>query len=485
MLVLPVLSLAPGLSGALHISPRLARPVPARVARSPSPYACAPSPAPGDDSGVAVCDKPEPEEAGGERVDFRACQMVEEASKRGDWKASLELLEAARAEYNGGFLARCLHAATVACSRAGQWETAIELLTEQEGTKFPPRIEVYHAAVRAAVRARKPTVAVKLLEQMRIAGTPPDARSYGFALAALRDAGDVPGCVALLQSMLDRGVPRSTGHYSVAVSACKKAGQGKLAARLLKDAQAAGLVPTEEDFVATMAACVAEGTASEGTATWNRLRALAAEGAAPALSVKAYTAAMALKAMVGNTRGARETLEMMEEAGLAPDLVAFNTALRACAKSKDMPAAEALLARLRRVGLAPDSYTYSAAISACVRNLPRALELLAEAEAEAGEKLAPAVYGAALSACARAGAGREALSLLERMRLRGVAADLGCCGAAVHALQAAGEWREVYDLLYSMRAEGMLSPDNMRQSHVGLFHRAKKELGMVSLPKTA
>lgn len=413
---------------------------------------------------------------------MRACQMVLDASWQGNWAASLELLDAARAEYTGGYLARCLHATAVACSKAGQWETAIELLTELEGTGFAPRIDAYHAAIRAVSRARKPAVAVKLLDKMRAAGTPPDSRTYGFALAALGDAGDVSGCVALLQSMLDRGVPPSAGHYSIVVAACKKAGQGRLAARLLKDALAAGLVPPEEDFVATMTACMAESASNEGIAAWNRLRALKAEGAAPALSVKAYTAAMALKAMVGNAGGARELLDMMEEAGLSPDLVAFNTVMRACAKAKDLPAAEVLLMRLRRVGLAPDGYTYSAAISAAISNLPRALELLAEAEADAESQLALAVYGAALSACARAGAGRDALALLERMRARGVAPDMGCYSGALHALQAAGEWREVYDLLHSMRADGVLSLDNMRQSHVGLFQRAKKELGMVGQP---
>jgi len=416
-----------------------------------------------------------------------AYQRVLDASRRGDWEACLTVLDAARAEHTGGLLARSLHAASLACSRAGQWETAQELVLELEATGLKPRIDAYNAVIRAAGRARQPAAAVALLGRMREAGTEPNAVSYACAIEGLREARDHAGCVAMLQSMRDRGVAPNKAAFSSAVAACRLAGKGRVAARLLKDAQAAGLTPTEGDFVSAMTACVADKAGQEGVALWNRLRALEAEGAVPPLSSKPYTAAIALKAMAADARGAVELLSQMEAAGLAPDCVAYNTALRACGRAKDLASADALLRRMRAAGVQPDGYAYAAAISACGTKQRRALALVAEAEAAAealgqGPPALP-VYGAALDSCARAGAGLEALGLLRSMRARGVAPDVGCCGAALHALQAAGEWKEVHELLYTMRKEGIVTPDTLRDSNKALWNRAKRELGLGSRVK--
>lgn len=44
-------------------------------------------------------------------------------------------------------------------------------------------------------------------------------------------------------------------------------------------------------------------------------------------------------------------LTELEEAGMVPNLVAFNTLLKACMRSKDMPRAHQVLARVRAAGL--------------------------------------------------------------------------------------------------------------------------------------
>lgn len=459
----------------LGLAPHLA-PRPERIARlTKAPRAAALSeetPTHGHLGGPSV----------GEAGTTPAYLMVIEASRAGQWEHALSLLERARAEHEGWLLARSLHAASLACSRAGQWERALELLDELEAAGRKPRIDAYNAVIRAAGREGELGAALRTLERMREVGVEPDAVSYACAIAALKDAGDAAACVSMIQSMRDRGVAPELPAISCSVAACRAAAKGRMAARVIRDALAAGLVPGEADFVSAMSACLAEGALNEGTSLWNRMLALRADDALPPLGAKAYTAAMSLKALRGNIQAVKDLLGKMEHEGLVPDLVAFNTALRACAKAADSDAAEALLARMRANGLVPDGYTYSALIAANVNNLERALELLVEAEAASDaastSSPAPAVYGAALAAAAKAGAGREAASILERMRTRGVQPDLGCCGGALHAFQAAGMWREVYDLLYSMRSEGLISPATMRRSHRALFQRAKRELGI-------
>jgi len=247
---------------------------------------------------------------------------------------------------------------------------------------------------------------------------------------------------------------------------------------MLRQAEEQGLAPTEPDFLHGLVACGSSGAHAQGAALWARLRQLAADGALPPLSPKAFTAAIGLRAAAADADGAIALLEELEAAHGQPDLRAFNAALRACALASDAPAAKALLARVAEAGLRADSFSYAAAIRSCGSDTPRALSLLRDACTVAGGAPPVAVYGAALECCARGGAWRDALDTLAQMRDAGVPADAGCYGAALHALQSAGEWTHVYEMLYEMRREGVTSAPSLRRDQIALWRRAKRELGL-------
>ena len=153
----------------------------------------------------------------------------------------------------------------------------------------------------------------------------------------------------------------------------------------------------------------------------------------------------------------------MEDRGLRPDLVSYNTLLAAFEKAAHAKGALTALAEMRELAaaarpeLAPDVISYSAAISACVKGCQpvTALALFDEMRAapgsgeqdgrgrgEGGDGIEPNVvsYSVAIAACAAAAAddaadaataaspaarrdcpwAARALELLDEMRARGV-----------------------------------------------------------------
>ena len=65
----------------------------------------------------------------------------------------------------------------------------------------------------------------------------------------------------------------------------------------------------------------------------------------------------------------------MEDAGISPDLAAFNALIDACASAGDVPRAEGAFGELNAAGLVPDAISYTSLIKACaVAGKPRRAE---------------------------------------------------------------------------------------------------------------
>lgn len=251
------------------------------------------------------------------------------------------------------------------------------------------------------------------------------------------------------------------------------------AAALVHSMRGQGLEPNELDLTNALSAAAAQPALVEGNELWEALQALAkAEARRP--SLRAFTAAISLRAAAGRWQQAIELLEQVESGGHKADLVTLNAVLRACGRGKaPAPQAEAIFMRIGAGGLTADSFSYHALILAvgATGAWQRAQELIEEAHA-AGLELQTRTYGVALNALAAGGAWQATVALLERMQQRGVEADEGCWGAAISACHAAGKWDKVYELLYQMRASGVgADAGELKAWHRGMWKQAKQELG--------
>jgi len=167
------------------------------------------------------------------------------------------------------------------------------------------------------------------------------------------------------------------------------------------------------------------------------------------LSARDYTTVLTTLRSERKWRTALQLSEVLaaqpreEGAPALPNRLHYNALLAACAdaaRRRDASAGDAALGVLRKMeerGVAPDSRSFSAAVAAAE---PAGAEgLLAEFESSAlasDPEGAPFVYCAAMRASLRAGEWEAALSLVDRMRARGVGPDSHCLGAALEACRA-------------------------------------------------
>ena len=71
------------------------------------------------------------------------------------------------------------------------------------------------------------------------------------------------------------------------------------------------------------------------------------------------------RARAGDARGAVNLLSEMEEAGIAPSVVSFATAIHAASSFNSSSLASALLSSMEPAGVVPNAFVFTAALSAC------------------------------------------------------------------------------------------------------------------------
>ena len=160
-----------------------------------------------------------------------------------------------------------------------------------------------------------------------------------------------------------------------------------------------------------------------------------------------------------------------QDAGIAPNAVAYHSAIRACATQKLWPVALSLLDDLRADGLALSTISYNAALAACERGgqweeARLLLEEMCAEETGTGRPLADAIsYNTAIAACRKGGsvgAARFALSLLRGMHERRLAPNVIAYTGAMTACVEAGRWRAALSLFSRLRANATVAqPDGV------------------------
>lgn len=122
--------------------------------------------------------------------------------------------------------------AITACSRAGNWERALELLDEmRRDATLSPNSATFTTLIAAwrkdwgyggddASDTEARGTLVPLLDSMKACGVTPDRRLYAAALDACGDASLCERAQAMFEEMLADGIPADEGARSAVTSAC-------------------------------------------------------------------------------------------------------------------------------------------------------------------------------------------------------------------------------------------------------------------------
>jgi pentatricopeptide repeat protein len=170
--------------------------------------------------------------------------------------------------------------------------------------------------------------------------------------------------------------------YCSAASACVRAGQWKTALDLIEEARASGMTVDEVACQITMRAWLSSTEKGRNEKVLSILMDMQKDpGLTP--NIQCYSIGLQACARLGRFDWARSLLNAMHTQGPAPDLGCYNQALAACAPKQyhlqSAGAADAaghLLVQMRLHGVEPDVVTYNTIIKAMAQAGNRATEVL-------------------------------------------------------------------------------------------------------------
>lgn len=300
--------------------------------------------------------------------------VVSACARAGRWREALELLDrldgATVSARGASPAARAYTVAISACGRVGEWQTAVGLLEHMRALGQPPDTVTYNAVLAAMAKAGEPVRMAHLLEEMSERGVPPDTTSYTTAIDGLGRAGQVSDALRLFEQMRESGVEPDEVAYNTAITACAGGGSWSEALGLLRQMSQAKLPPSAKSFCAAMAAC-------NNGKQWDM--SLALFGAMRKHKVRLDAAAFSAAITAGSRAGkVDEALALFDELGSAADLVAYNTALHACALGGRWRHALELRRRMDAAAVVADDVTFSLLLQ-CLWDREEATALLEEA----------------------------------------------------------------------------------------------------------
>lgn len=309
-------------------------------------------------------------------------------------------------------------------SKSGEWEKAVEKLrTVMPAAGVKPDVTSYASCIDAAGKAEQWDVALALWDE--ISPTSPSSPTTTGATTA--------------QAKTKAAVAPNDYTYGIVIDICGKAGLvGKALALLAESRAAAGVSPTLYMFNSAIATCSRAGL-------WEH--------------------ALCLLRDIG-------------EAGLAPDVVSYSSAIAAFRGREvgqlELDIALGLLEEMRRGGIKPTNFSHSSAIALCATagRHDRALELFEElkvavasgsASGSGSEEQMPplneVVFTATIDSCGDSGDWETAMRLLAEMEeVSGVAPGLTAFNGAIRACCGGGRWHLGHSLLERMRRDGV-DPD--------------------------
>ncbi|CAE8651163.1 unnamed protein product, partial [Polarella glacialis] len=388
----------------------------------------------------------------------------------------------------------------VALSRQQSWQQAIARLHQAEQSGLQLDVIALSAAARAAGRAPLQGWARSLhalLEGLRGRGLWPSTSACNAALAALATqtqtqtqsgraafysttGGGWAAAVWLLQQMRRWGLRQDVLGFGAVISTCGRAGRWPQAAEVLLRLQLAGIQPSSTALNAMVSAC-------EKGGRWRlalRLLEQGLLGAVASADLVTYSAAISACEKCGQADAALQLLEgllcggeggHLPSPGLRVDVIAWNSAMSACATGTRWECTLGLLQRMDGHGLSPDVISGNAGIQAWGYGGDWAAALGLFSSMRARHLRPTAVsFVAALTACGPSSrrAWRQALSFFfaeaggaEQPGGGGVPAAVGgrgsasssVCGALLRAFGGDSEgagWRRALDVLRSVERRG-------------------------------
>ncbi|CAE7319124.1 unnamed protein product, partial [Symbiodinium sp. CCMP2456] len=354
------------------------------------------------------------------------------------WLQALQLLRSAgSASFRPGAVG--FTSAIGACSKAEQWESALDTLSTLFCSGGGDR-----PALNAAMSGHWAKACLLLSPSELLA---PNEVSFG---AALRSLDTWPRATALLQVMPSRRCFMNEICFGSAISACEDSRGWATGIQLIEAMPVRKLVANEVCFNAAIGAC---GGAGEIEAAMGLLDALRHRRCAGPTS---FATAITACARRGQWQRGFLLLAEMAKDKIQPDEFCYGATMAACERSHQWQWAVQLLATMEDAKVPASQICFNSAISACekLRKWEIAIHLLASMPQR---RLAADAFAtnAALSSCGASGRWEEALSLFAAHR----SPDTVACNALLTAFETASQWQQALDFMEHLHQGGGIQPD--------------------------
>jgi len=405
--------------------------------------------------------------AGGPRLDV-VCfgAALNACAKAGDAPGALETLRkrmpAARVTPN----AHCIASTIEACGKAGRLADALAVLAGAEDADDD-------CARAAAGREKKDGEGADRVEAgARERRASVDVVVYGAAVAACERARDGAAALQVVSGMERRGWRPNVVVLNSAMSACAKSGMFSEARDILNVVfPRHGLAPDIITFNTAINACAAAASDQDDEETGGAPEARpAAQGRLPAMANATgrwKDALELLDAMQMGRQGSSDSSPRDPRSAPCADVVSFTAAMTACGRSGQTDRALMLLEELillHEMDAADGQADVQGGHQADARALTGRSGGRASSQVRGLEPNVVA-FGAALSACGKAGEWARSLELLRLMPLHGVEPNKHCFDAVVDALEIGDQFSEA-DIVYQLAIDAKArKPIN----HVSLF----------------
>lgn len=375
-------------------------------------------------------------------VGFNAA--ISACSQAGDWENAINILarmEDAAANNTTSYLVPAPDAITygtvlAACEKAEEWDAVLRYAKEMTGKGLQLDGLAVTSCLHACQQLGRPNEAMEYLNIMKslpesiqktarfersgalqpLAG--PDDVAYRLAISACARGGAWKEGIRLLEEY--KGVTKNFSDvvaYTAAITGCEYAGQWKEALFLLDKMRKEGVDPNEVTVAAVLGACA---TACSKAGYTQRPREM------PTPQVKAL-----------------QLLEIVKNRPdfVKPNIQVYNAAIRVCAEAHDMQKAFALLEEVEDAEIGRTLITYGSMMTACervgcVESASKVFRKLKEDGFEPNE----IVYGAAISCCRKAKQSERAMLLLKKMMKEGLSPNVATFNTVMMA-QAEGKTR--------------------------------------------
>jgi pentatricopeptide repeat domain-containing protein 1 len=341
-----------------------------------------------------------------------------------------------------------------ACSRQAtadpdQYKTALSLLAEVEKKNLDMSVVGYNAALGACSKAGKWQAAIDLLANMEERGLV-DAVSYGTVMAACENGDQWNLVLQYADVMISKGFPLDGLAVTSALHACQQKGLADDALRYLE------ILKTSPK------------TSLRKTAGWQRMGARAPLEGPDSV---AYRLAISACARGGDWKKGIELLGEMRQVTGKVDVTAYTSAITGCEYAGEWRKAFKILEMMRKDGVDPNEVTMAAIIGACATAcargwdvgvaLKKALQLFRVMRKDP-TVVDPniAVYNAAIRACAEANKPDLAFKLLEDAEKQGLEPTIVTFGTLMTACERASSL-EGMDRVFQLMNAAPIQPNEI------------------------